>query len=40
MILAVAISASAADAPKTYRNPLLPDVNLADPDLIRVDGKY
>ena len=25
---------------KTYRNPLLPDVELADPFVLRVDGKY
>jgi len=25
---------------KTYRNPLLPDREMADPDVIRVDGKY
>src|SRR3954470_6851771 len=25
---------------KTYRNPLLPDREIADPDVIRVDGKY
>lgn len=29
-----------AAAPKTYRNPLLPDVNMADPHVIRVDGHY
>jgi beta-xylosidase len=25
---------------RTYRNPLLPDVEMADPDVIRVNGKY
>jgi beta-xylosidase len=32
----------AADSPSTgtYRNPLLPDREIADPDVIRVDGKY
>ena len=36
------IVACAANGPakKTYRNPLLPERNLADPDVIRVDGKY
>src|SRR4051812_1729164 len=27
-------------AARTYRNPLLPDRDIADPDVIRVDGKY
>ena len=26
--------------PKTYRNPLLPDREIADPFVLRVDGKY
>jgi xylan 1,4-beta-xylosidase len=30
----------AARPDRTYRNPLLPDRELADPDVIRVDGKY
>src|SRR5437868_2137431 len=29
-----------ADGKKTYRNPLIPERDLADPDVIRVDGKY
>src|ERR1041385_7682853 len=33
-------SATSASTPKTYRNPLMPDRVLADPDVIRVDGKY
>jgi xylan 1,4-beta-xylosidase len=31
---------AAAGPPRTYRNPLLPQVNLADPHVIRVDGRY
>src|SRR6266545_3481277 len=33
-------SPSSKAAAKTYRNPLLPDVVMADPHIIRVDGKY
>ena len=39
-MLALALSARAADAPKTYRNPLLPEVQVADPDVLKVDGRY
>src|SRR5688572_22365606 len=31
---------SAKTAQKTYRNPLLPEIDMADPHVIRVDGKY
>src|SRR5688572_19648509 len=31
---------AAESAKKTYRNPLLPDVQMADPHVIRVEGKY
>lgn len=37
---AVTLRAAEATLPKTYRNPLLPEVNAADPHVIRVDGKY
>src|SRR5262245_30279984 len=40
--LVMAISAVAGGTPskKTYRNPILSDQDLADPEVIRVDGKY
>jgi len=33
-------TAKAKAPPKTYRNPLLPDREIADPFVLRVDGKY
>src|ERR1044071_782174 len=50
VFLAWTLSASAAESAtansaaspvaKTYRNPLLPEVSMADPHVIRVDGTY
>jgi xylan 1,4-beta-xylosidase len=37
---AAAVRGEPAAAAKTYRNPLLPDREIADPDVIRVDGQY
>lgn len=37
---APAAQATAAAPAKTYRNPLLPDREIADPFVLRVDGKY
>jgi hypothetical protein len=34
------VRAADSSPAKTYRNPLLPDHEIADPDVIRVDGKY
>ena len=33
-------TAPAKAPPRTYRNPLLPDIEIADPFVLRVDGKY
>ncbi len=35
-----AVAAVKSDAQKTYRNPLMPDLEMADPHVIAVDGKY
>src|SRR5207249_400673 len=35
-----ASSGTATHPDKTYRNPLMPERGMADPDVIRVDGKY
>lgn len=45
LILALALAnvceaETVAKKPKTYRNPLLPDVNAADPHVIKVKGQY
>jgi xylan 1,4-beta-xylosidase len=39
-LFAAATASFAADASKTYHNPVIPNQNMADPDVIRVDGLY
>jgi beta-xylosidase len=40
-VVAAAQSPAATNSPAhTYRNPLLPDIEMADPDVIRVNGSY
>lgn len=34
------LHATKKDSRRTYRNPLLPEINMADPDVIRVNGRY